>query len=76
MARASASAGEAALWAEHSTFQPPGLQAVVQIRKQMVQVGLTFSAAGIAGGWMQEKERLIGKEVLSLKLQRENLEQD
>lgn len=54
----------------------PRLWAVVQIRKQEVQVRLTFSAEGIAGGWMKEKERLIGKEVLSLKLRRQNLEQD
>lgn len=51
------------------------LQALVQIRKQTVQVGLTFSAAGKAGGWRQERERLIAKEALSLKLQRENSEQ-
>jgi len=51
----------------------PGLRAVVQIRKQTVQVGLTFRAAGIAGGWMQDKERLTGKEILSLKLQEKTL---
>lgn len=54
----------------------PELQAVVQIRKQTVRVGLTFSAAGTAGGRTQEKERLIGKEVLSSELQRKNLGHD
>lgn len=39
----------------------PRLGAGVQIRKQMVQVRLTFNAAGRAGGWVQEKKRLIGK---------------
>lgn len=53
----------------------PQLQGLVQIRKQTVQAWLTFSAAGKAGGWMQEKERLIVKEALSLKLQRQNSEQ-
>lgn len=53
----------------------PELRAVVQIRKQTVRVGLTFGAAGTAGGRTQEKERLIGK-VLSSDLQRENLGHD